>query len=315
MATAIGRTARLTGCTMLLALVATSALAARRGDTKPPTTPTDLRVTGVTAYSVSLAWNPSTDNSGTVRYQICCVDTNSQSFEGPASTAVYTAGILPSRTFSLRVWAVDPSGNWSRSSNPVSFTTPADTTPPTTPRVSVTGLGPTHVALHFPAVDESPLRYDLFMNGSPILTATASDSAIVPLLQPETTYSFTARARDFGGNQSPTSEPATAITPAPNPDDVTPPTTPTLAGGPVDNCEVHLDWSESTDDFDPQFVIEYEVYLNGEYDHSTALRYTSASVYANRNGVNTFAVATVDSAGNRSPRSNELSGSFDGCEF
>ena len=316
MATTPLRTAlRLTWCTPLLALAATAALAAPPGDRKAPTTPGDLRVTGVSAYSVSLAWNPSTDNSGTVRYTICCAEANSQSFEGPASTVVYTAGIRPSRSFSLRIWAIDPSGNWSKPSNEVTFTTPADTTPPTTPRVSVTGLGPTHVALHFSSVDEGPLWYNVFVNGAPILNLSPSDSVVIPLLEPETSYTFTVRARDFANNQSAASEPVTATTPAPNPDDVTPPTTPTLVGWPVDNCEVHLDWTESTDDFDPQFAIEYEVYVNGEHDHSLALRFTKTSVYATRNGVNTFAVTAVDSAGNRSELSEEVSGTFDGCEF
>ena len=40
------------------------------GDKSTPTTPTDLRVTGVTRTSVSLAWNPSTDNSGTFSYVV-----------------------------------------------------------------------------------------------------------------------------------------------------------------------------------------------------------------------------------------------------
>ena len=316
MATTPLRTARrLAWCTTLLALVATAALAAPPGDRKAPTTPTDLRVTGVTAYSVSLAWNPSTDNSGQVRYKICCADVNSQWVEGPASAAVYSAGIRPSRSFTLRIWAIDPSGNWSKPSNEVTFTTPADTTPPTTPRVSVTGVGPTHVALHFSSVDEGPLWYNVLINGSPLFTASSSDSPIVPLLKPATTYSFTVRARDFAGNLSPASETVAVTTPEPNPDDVTPPTTPTLVGWPVDNCEVHLDWTESTDDFDPQFVIEYEIYVNGEHDHSLALRFTKTSVYATRNGVNTFAVTAVDSAGNRSEFSEEVSGTFDGCEF
>jgi chitodextrinase len=315
MATNLRAAPRLAWLTMLFALVSTAALAATPGDRKAPTTPTGLRVTGVTAYSVSLAWNPSTDNSGTVRYEICCADVNSQSVAGPASAVVYTAGIRPLRSFTLRIWAVDPSGNWSRPSNEVTFTTPRDTTPPTTPLVSVTGVGPTHVALHFSSLEEGPLWFNVLMNGSPIINLSTSDAVIIPLLRPATTYTFTVRARDFAGNLSAASEPVTAITPEPNPDDVTPPTTPTLTGGPVDNCEVALDWTESTDDFDPQFAIEYEVYVNGEVDHSLALRFTRTSVYATRNGVNTFAVAAVDSAGNRSALSNELSGSFDGCEF
>jgi hypothetical protein len=48
-------------------LVATVAFiapaAAEAGRASAPTTPTDLRVTGTTASSVSLAWNPSTDKA------------------------------------------------------------------------------------------------------------------------------------------------------------------------------------------------------------------------------------------------------------
>ena len=140
-------------------------------------------------------------------------------------------------------------------------------------------------------------------------------SQIFPLLQPETAYTFTVQARDFAGHVSPVSEPVAATTPAPNPDDVTAPTTPTLGTGYVEGCEVQLLWTESTDDFDPQFAIEYEIYLNGVHVDSTALRFTNRVVYANQNGVNTFAVAAVDSAGNRSPLSNEFSDIFDGCVF
>jgi hypothetical protein len=311
----IGTASRLAWRTMLLALMATGALAAPPTDKKPPTTPTNLRITGLTAYTVSLAWNPSTDNSGQVRYQICCANVSSQWVEGPASSAVYTAGLEANRPFTLRIWAVDAAGNWSKPSNTVSFTTLKDTTPPTTPAVSVTGVGPTHVALLWSASDEGPLWFDVRLNGANFMTATRNTSAIIPLLQPTTSYTVTVRARDFAGNLSPTSEPVTATTTAPNPDDVTPPTTPVLFGGSVSGCEVMLDWTESTDDFDPQFVIEYEVYLNGVHDHSTALRITRAVVYANQNGVNTFAVAAVDSAGNRSELSAELSETFDGCVF
>jgi hypothetical protein len=66
------------------------------------------------------------------------------------------------------------------------------------------------------------------------------------------------------------------------------------------NCEVELDWDESTDDLDPQWILEYEVYVNEVYDHSTSLRFTRTIVYGNRNGANDFAVIAVDTAGNRS---------------
>jgi chitodextrinase len=294
-----------------------AAAAAPRQDRQAPTRPTDLRVTGVGPYSVSLAWNPSIDNVGVVRYVVCCsASGNSQNIPAPASSGVFTAGVEPNRTQTVRIYAVDAANNWSQPSNFVTATTTADTVPPSTPLVSVTGVGPTHVALMLSSTDNGPnIWYHVRVNGTQVMTASRNTSQIFPLLAPQTTYTFTVQARDFANNLSPVSDPADATTPAPNPDDVTPPTTPSLWFGYVSGCEVQLQWSESTDDLDPQFVIEYEIYLNGVHVDSTALRYTNAVVYANQNGVNTFAVAAVDSAGNRSPMSNELSETFDGCVF
>lgn len=316
MTTTIGTASGLAWRTTLLALVATGALAAPPGDRKPPTTPRNLRVTAIGPYSVSLAWDPSTDNSGSFRYKICCADVSSQWVDAPASSAVYTAGVFPLQSHSLRIWAVDSSNNWSQPSNTVTFTARADTTTPTQPVVSVTDVGASWVSLMWSATDNSPiLWYTVRMNGAVVLNQSRNTSQIFPLLDPQTSYVFTVQARDYPNNQSPVSGPAEATTEAPNPDDVTAPTTPVLTGGSVSGCEVDLDWSESTDDFDPQFAIEYEVYLNGVLDHSTALRITRAVVYANQNGVNTFAVAAVDSAGNRSELSAEFSETFEGCEF
>jgi hypothetical protein len=67
---------------LTLILGVAPAMAAR--DRTPPTTPRNLRVTGMTAYSVSLAWDPSTDNSGSFRYKICCANTSSETFPAPA---------------------------------------------------------------------------------------------------------------------------------------------------------------------------------------------------------------------------------------
>jgi len=125
----------------------------------------------------------------------------SQWVEGPASSAVYNSGLEPNRPWTLRIWAVDPSGNWSQPSNRVSFTTTGDTTPPAQPLVSVTDVGPTHAALMWSATDNDPsLRYTVQLNGAPVLSATANTSQIFPLLQPETTYVFSVQARDSGGS-------------------------------------------------------------------------------------------------------------------
>jgi hypothetical protein len=85
--------------------------AAAARDRAPPTTPNNLRVTSMTPYSVSLAWTPSTDNSGSFTYHICCANTSSESFPAPASSHTYRAGLEAGRSFSLRISAVDAAGN------------------------------------------------------------------------------------------------------------------------------------------------------------------------------------------------------------
>jgi chitinase len=60
------RSFRLFALVMTLPAAATARGAPR--DRIPPTTPTNLRVTAVSPTSVSLAWNPSTDNSGSFFY-------------------------------------------------------------------------------------------------------------------------------------------------------------------------------------------------------------------------------------------------------
>src|SRR5688572_31198191 len=102
---------------LVLVLPVSPASAAR--DRTPPTTPKNLRVTGMTPYSVSLAWEPSTDKSGSVTYTICCANVSSETFPGPASTHVYRAGLEAGRTFTLRMFARDSSGNVSGYSNTV----------------------------------------------------------------------------------------------------------------------------------------------------------------------------------------------------
>jgi len=305
--------------TTFLAIVATGALAAPppHGDRKAPTTPGNLRVTAVGPYSLSLAWNPSTDNVGVVRYVVCCSSGGrSQDIPAPASGGVFSAGVEPNRAQTVRIYAVDAANNWSQPSNFVTATTTADTVPPTTPVVTVTDVGARYVALMWAASDNGPnIWYHVRMNGTQVMTLSRNTSQIFPLLAPQTAYTFTVQARDFSNNLSAISAPVEATTEAPNPDDVTAPTTPTLGTGYVEGCEVQLQWTESTDDFDPQFAIEYEIYLNGVHVESSALRFTNRVIYANQNGVNTFAVAAVDQAGNRSPLSNEFSGTFDGCVF
>jgi hypothetical protein len=145
-------------------------------DRTPPTTPTNLRVTGMTSYSVSLAWTPSTDHSGSFTYQICCANVRSESFSSPASSHTYTAWLEANRPFTLRIVAVDAAGNYSGYSNAVSFTFPPDTTPSTQPVVSLIDVGPTPVPLAWSSIEDGPnIWFTVFMNGNLISQGVQED--------------------------------------------------------------------------------------------------------------------------------------------
>jgi chitodextrinase len=292
----------LTTMLLVMALMVTPALAAAK-DRTPPTTPTNLRVTGMTPYTVSLAWSPSTDNSGSVIYTICCANVSSETFPGPASSHVYKAGLEAGRSFTLFIVARDAAGNYSKQSNTVTFTLPRDTTPPTKPVVSVTDVGATHISLAWSSSEDGPnVWFNVSMNGSVVLQGSKNTSGSFGPLQPETTYTFTVQAFDFAGNVSPVSDPVTVTTESSNTNDTTPPTTPgnlTDNGMSFQDGETWLFWQQSTDNVDPQSFIRYDVYVNGVLDHSL-MGADRTILYGNPGVFNTYQVIAVDSAGNQS---------------
>jgi chitodextrinase len=284
-----------------IVVVGASTAAAQGRDRTPPTTPTNLRVTATTPYSVTLAWNPSTDNSGKFSYVICCGGTTQASVPQTATSFTYTAGMEAGRSFTFRIYAVDAAGNYSKPSNSVTVRLPSDTVPPATPAVAVTEVGPTHIALSFRSTDNGPhVWYWITMNGQTIVAGNNTGTATIAPLQPEAAYTFTVRARDFAANWSAESAPLTVTTKPRNPNDHTPPTTPTnLRETHWDDGETELRWDQSTDDFDPQSILEYRVHVNGVLQDVAVGRGRSI-VYIEVGILNTVTVTAVDTAGNES---------------
>src|SRR5829696_5744531 len=113
---------------LVLALAVTGPVAAGKkpapppsGDKTPPTTPTNLRVTSLGQTSVTLAWDASTDNSGSVTYS---VNKDGQGFTVPQGQTTYTIDWLsPGLTYNFYVTATDKSLNESGKSNTVTVTT------------------------------------------------------------------------------------------------------------------------------------------------------------------------------------------------
>jgi hypothetical protein len=271
-------------------------------DRTPPTRPTNLRVTSTSAYNVSLAWNPSTDNSGTFSYKVWV--SYGQTYNVSQTQTSFSLFVAPNSTYSFYVYAVDGSGNRSAKSSTVSATTPRDTTAPSPPVVSVVGVHPTEVSLEWTAsADDGPyLFYQVFVNGSPNVDAGQNRSAVVHGLSPETSYVITVKARDlYGPNGSGPSNALPVTTAAVSAVDTEPPSSPgNLHGGDAGDGarEINLFWTQSFDNQTPQASIAYEVYMNGVLDHTTGGG--RAILYATRGGENTFTIIAVDDAGNRS---------------
>ena len=277
-----------------------------------PTTPTNLHATAVAHTTATLAWNPSTDNSGSVTYRIEMSSIYSSWAMETTQTSITWTSLSPNTTYSFYVFAFDSSGNRSANSNTLTVTTPADTTPPTSPELSGSVLGPSQVSLTWTAsTDENQwwsLPYQVFVNGSPATHVNwdAERRVHIRHLTPATTYVFTVQAYDTSNNRS-TSNPVTLTTEASS--DTVPPTAPTNLHLVSDNGggEFYIGWTQSTDDVDPQYAIEYEIYVNGVM---SALPVSAGVdedfVYAQPECVNTVVVKAVDRTGNTSAPSNEL---------
>ena len=278
------------------------------GDKTPPTAPTNLRVTSLSHKSVTLAWNASTDNSGSVTYS---VNKDGQGFTVPQGQTTYTIDWLSAgRTYTFYVVARDNSLNQSPPSNTVTVTTPPDTTPPSAPVLSGSVRGPSQVSLTWTRStdDLSELvGYRIFADGVQVTAHVnwyAETQVVLRHLAPSTTYTFTVQAHDMGGNTA-TSNAVTLTTAATS--DVTPPSAPTnvrITGG--FGCpEFFVGWTQSTDDTDPQSQILYDVYVNGVPEH-VAIGYSDELVYCRDTGPNRLTVQAVDTSGNASGHSNEI---------
>ena len=278
------------------------------GDKTPPTTPTDLHATSVGQTSVTLAWGASTDNSGSFSYS---VNKDGQGFTVPQGQTTFTIDWLSAgRTYTFYVTAVDRSLNTSGKSNILTVTTLPDNAAPPAPTLSGLVRGPSQVRLTWNRVEDDTstfVTYRIFANDARVtqhLNWYGETDVVLRHLAPSTTYTFTVMALDQDSNAS-TSNAITLTTEASS--DVTPPSAPTnvrIVGS--NGCpEFFVGWTQSTDDNDPQSLIEYEIYVNGVLSPlAVSAGVDQDFVYATDSGANTFTVKAVDQAGNSSQASN-----------
>jgi chitodextrinase len=182
-------------------------------DTVPPTVPTGLQASSITAYAFVLTWAPSTDNVAVTGYEVQC-DGLSQ---GVVSAAMKSfGGFAPGSTHSVAVRAGDAAGNWSAWSAPLSVTVSSDTQAPTAAAnlVSAAVASSAVTLMWDPASDNLGVSgYNIYRDSQ--LIGTTSDTVYVDVgLAPGSNHAYTVKAFDAAGNLSTASQTLSVTTDA-----------------------------------------------------------------------------------------------------
>lgn len=285
-------------------LVLTIVLDPSTASARRPPTPQNFRVTATTAYTITVAWDPAPRNSGDFNYYLSGAYGVTPAVLPKAATSHTFTRLHAGNQYWFFIYAKNAGGEVSGQASTTTRTLLDTTTPSTGPVVTVTETGSNYVALSWtPAQDDCPfLSYQVSVDGTPYTSLSPNLSATLRLLSPQTTYSLTVRGRDEGNHWSPFSNPVSVTTLPPNPNDHTPPSTPTnLTAYSVDGAtEMQIQWSQSTDDFDAQPNIRYDVYVNGVFQDVLFGAGGPIPEYGEF-GENTIEVIATDTAGNASP--------------
>ena len=293
-----------TPCIAIVALLLMMVLSPSTASARRLPTPENFRVTAQTAYTITVAWNAPRNNSGQFNYYLSGAYGVAPAVLPKTATSHTFTRLHSGNQYWLFIYAKDAGQNTSGTASTTTRTL-LDTTPPSTgPTINVTEIGSNYVSLSLtPAQDDCPfLVYQISVNGDPSTEPSPSLSTTLRFLQPNTTYTLTARGRDEGHFWSPFSAPITLTTLPPNPNDHTPPSTPanlsaySFSDG---SAEMQIQWSQSTDDFDAQANIRYDVYINGNFED---VRFGSGGPITDYGvfGENTIEVIASDTAGNTS---------------
>jgi chitodextrinase len=271
-------------------------------DTTPPTNPRSLRVTAVSATSVTLTWQKSADRGGVAGYNVYRDDQKTGTTAATTTRYAFTS-LSCGRSYRFSVQAYDRAGNVSARSTILASTAAcSDTLAPNAPAtIAQQAVTPTSITLSWPASsdDFGVVGYEVFRDGA-LVASTASTQFSITALQCATMYTLGVRAFDAAGNRSPVTSVLMATSPCP---DTTAPSAPVSpAQTSANQSSVALSWGASTDAVG---VVGYTVYRDGAVAGSTpGTSYIVASLSCG--STYTIAVEGYDAAGNRSARSSVL---------
>ena len=187
-----------------------------------------------------------------------------------------------------------------------------DTIPPTVPgnpRTSNLTCNSVTFAWNASTDNVAVIAYDIFHDGQLIKSVSGTTTSTSLTVVPTVPWGLYVQARDAAGNVSQAST-TVNITPPPCGTDPQPPTAPGALRGTASGTNVTLSWTASTDNVQ---VIAYDIFRNGSAAGTVAgtvgtppvTTFTDSALQP-RTTYQYFVVAR-DSAGNVSPRSNQIS--------
>jgi hypothetical protein len=294
--------------TLILSAPVAFAAKAPKAGAKPPA-PTNFRVAAKTAYTITVAWDPAPANSGDFSYHLSGAYHVTPAILPKTATSHTFTALAPGNEYWLTIYTKNAAGTVGGQANLGPLRLPNDTTPPwTAPVVSVGEVGATYAYLSWTrAADDGPYHYsyELWLNGA---LSYRSDfprdvtSTVLRNLAPATPYAVQIRTYDFGNNPSPLSDPVSFTTPAANPQDTAPPSAPANVnayGFGDGSTETQVSWTQSTDNFDAQANIRYDIYVNGRLEDWVFGSGGPRIIYSDF-GHNLIEVFATDTAGNTS---------------
>ncbi|WP_242306885.1 lytic polysaccharide monooxygenase [Bacillus cereus group sp. BfR-BA-01524] len=177
-------------------------------DIEAPSIPNGLQTQKVTANSVELTWNASTDNVGVKGYQIF---RNGEMIDTVIGTHFIDKKLQPSTKYSYTVKAIDAAGNVSKESTALTVKTTVeipDTEAPIQPK-GLHSMGTTASSVDLmwsPSDDNIGVdHYDIYREteGSMKKIATSNTTSYMDKnLLANTTYKYVVKAVDVAGNES-----------------------------------------------------------------------------------------------------------------
>ncbi len=273
-------------------------------ETTPPSVPTNLAATDITATGFKVSWDPSTDNSAVEGYEVY----RNGTLVGTTATNSFSfTGLTQLTNYNIEVLAYDAAANKSAKSTSLTVKT-GDGTPPSVPSgLTASNITSSSFSVSWTASTDNVgvSGYQVFLNNSLVGTTNLTNFSFTGL-DNAATYTVTVKAFDNLNNTSLSSQPLNVTTLSQAQNDTTAPTAPTnLAASDVTATTLKLTWTASTDNVG---VAVYDVYQGTSKIGTVSAPTTTYNVTGLTAGTSyTYTVKAVDAAGNASSASNAVS--------